>query len=492
MSPDRRDRVAAVVGDGPVADAAGGAGPAPSSTALERLDRTAEDRRDANAIPGLVVAVANRTGTVHVRGFGRADGSGRRVGPNTPFVIGSSGKTITALAVMQLVDSGDVDLDAPVVRYVPELRLADRAAARRITVRQLLNQTTGIPEAAGGPLLRSLGGGTPLEAVRELRDTELVSGPGKEFHYSNANFLLAGLVVERASGERFGRYVRRHVFAPLGMDRSFVSLGPARRAGLAMGHRYWFGIAREHGPTFVPELQAAGYLISTAGDLGRYLSLYLNGGMVKGRRLVSRRGLRLLMTPAREAHLGPWSGDPPSSYAMGWFVGGPWKEPALLHPGNTPDSSSMLVLLPRRGWAVATLMNAGNEVEVPGNPAAMDRTSRNAVDALLGEPAEGTTLRTFYVVFDLVVLLLVALAGFAVYRGVAALRRRERPNHRARAWSGIALRGLGALLLLGAPPLLGIGWPAAFLWMPDLALATLMLGLLVAAATGGPGSRFWS
>ncbi len=445
------------------------------------MDQTIEDRIDAHNIPGFAVAVVSGERTVHVRGFGEADGSGRKVNANTPFVIGSSGKTITALSVMQLVDAGKVELDAPVRRYVPQFRVADEQASQRITVRNLLQQTTGLSETAGGPLLRSQGGGTPVEVIDELRDAELVSAPGEEFHYSNGNFVLAGLVVERASGERFGRYVEKHVFAPLGMDRSFVSLEPARRAGLAVGHRYFFGFAREHGPTFPVELQAAGYMISTAEDFGRYLSLYLNDGVANGRRLVSPTGLRTLLTPGREAHLGPWAGDPPSRYAMGWFVGGPWKEQALLHPGDTPDSSSMVVLLPQRGWAVATLMNAGNEMELPGNPSAMDRTSRNAVDALLGEPVDSTSLRTFYVFFDLVALILVALAGFALYRAVRAFRSQEPPRHRVRAWVGVATRVAGGSLLIGAPVLLGVGWGGLLLFTPDLAIVLLMLGVLLVA-----------
>ena len=139
---------------------AAAAGAAPSEKALDRLDRTIEDRIDAHNIPGFAVAVVSGERTVHMRGFGEADGSGRKVSAKTPFVIGSSGKTITALSVMQLVDAGKVRLDAPVRRYVPEFRVADKQASQRNTVRNLLQQTTGLSEAAGGPLLRSQGGGT--------------------------------------------------------------------------------------------------------------------------------------------------------------------------------------------------------------------------------------------------------------------------------------------------------------------------------------------
>ena len=160
----------------PVAAAAATA--APSRKALERVDQTIEGRIDANRIPGFAVAVvAGRT--VHARGFGEADGSGRKVRADTPFVLGSSAKTITALAVMQLVDAGKVRLDAPVRRYVPEFRVADEKASQRITVRHLLQQTTGSARRAGGPLMRSLGGGTSLDVIAELRDTDLASEPGE-------------------------------------------------------------------------------------------------------------------------------------------------------------------------------------------------------------------------------------------------------------------------------------------------------------------------
>ena len=87
----------------------------------------------------------------------------------TPFVIGSTTKSFTSLAVMQLVDSGDVALDAPVRDFVPELVLADGEPVDAITVRHLLQQTSGLDDLTGGPLLASGADGTPLEAVAELR-----------------------------------------------------------------------------------------------------------------------------------------------------------------------------------------------------------------------------------------------------------------------------------------------------------------------------------
>ena len=133
------------------------------------MDQVIRDGMQRSGMPGFAVAVVSGDRVVHVRGFGDAAG-GRRVTPQTPFVLGSTAKSFTALATMQLVDAGRLQLDAPVRRYVPEFRLADRRAADRITVRHVLQQTSGLPATAGGPIVKSAADGTAPAAVRELRD----------------------------------------------------------------------------------------------------------------------------------------------------------------------------------------------------------------------------------------------------------------------------------------------------------------------------------
>ena len=345
----------------------------------------------------------------------------------------------------------------------------------------------GFPaNASGGPILKLARDGTAKQAIAELRGKAPVAAPGVEMRYVNANYVLAGLVVERASGEPYGRYVERHIFAPLGMTRSFAAPEAALRAGLAAGHRYVFGFTDTTGPTLRSGVLAAGYLVSSARDMGRYLSIHLDDGVgPNGRRVISSEGLRILTSPGRPpTRLGPWADDARTRYAMGWFVGGPWNEPALLHPGDAADSSSLMVLLPRRRMAVVTLVNASNELSVPGNPFAVPRMERNAVDVLLGAPVRtGTSVHRFYVIFDLVVALLLATAVMALVRAVRAAKRRRPPRHRRRAMAGVAARAVLAALALGYPMLTGYGWEAMGYWHPDLALALALLGGVTLAAT---------
>jgi CubicO group peptidase (beta-lactamase class C family) len=455
----------------------------PDRAALARMDGVIRDGMEGSGVPGFAVAVVSGNDVVHARGFGDA-GDGRATA-QTPFLLGSTSKSFTALAAMQLVDAGRLDLDAPARQYVPEFQLADQRAADRITVRQALQQTTGMPATAGGPIVRSAVDGTALEALHELQGTTLVTPPGEAFAYSNGNYILAGLIIERASGEPYAQYVQRHIFTPLGMRQSYVALDAAKRAGLATGHRYWFGRAIAHGPTFRTGIQPAGYLFSTAQDMGRYLAMYLNHGVTAdGDRIVSRQGLATMLAPARPGKLGAWSDHADARYAMGWYVGGPWSETAQLHPGRAPDSSAMIVMFPRRDLAVVTLTNAANELTLPGYPASVDRVERNAIDALIGDSVDtGTSLRRYYLYVDLIALALLAAVAWPLFRAVRALRTRTRPRHRWLAIAGVVTRAGGGVLLV-ALPALAFGWRASFLWQPDVFTVIVLLGalLLVTAA----------
>ena len=449
-----------------------------ATSPIEEVERVFAAQLDESGVPGGAVALVSE-GRVEARGVG-STGRDREVTADTPFVIGSATKSFTALAIMQLVDAGRVDLGAPVRDYVPELELADAQPVDDITVRDVLQQTSGLDDLAGGPLLASAADGTPLAAIGELEDAELASTPGETWLYANSNYVLAGLVVERASGLSYGDYVQREIFTPLGMTHSSASTEPVGSDVLVDGHRFWFGVPVATEPTRRDAPLAAGYLISTAGDLGRYLSLYLGEGLgPDGTRIVSADGVRTLLGGGPDAVLGSWAQGQESRYAMGWFVGGPWGEDAVFHPGNTPDTTTMLTLFPDRGVAVAVVVNAGNELPVPGNPFIADRVTRNVVHSALGQPVvDLPSMWRFYLVFDLVALLLLGAAAWGLLR---AARTSAPPRHPVRGWAGVLVRAMAAGLLVVVPTL-SYGWGGLWTWAPDLAVVTAALALLLAAA----------
>ena len=284
---------------------------------LAAIDRYVRSEMDAQRIPGLALGIVHGDRIVHVQGFGQADRSGRQVTPETPFLIGSVTKSFTALAIMQLSEAGRVQLDAPVQRYLPWWRVADPDASTRVTVRHLLYQVSGLSKATGNAYATS--GDTHDSAledrVRALRDAELTQPVGTTWQYSNANYWTLGMIVQAVSGQSYETYIQQHIFDPLQMGNSYTSGTEAVQNGLPTGHRYWYGFPVASELPFDRGGLGSGGLSSSAQDMTRYLSLYLNHG---------RHGATALVSPAGAAELqraGVPTGLDGVSYAMGWDVG---------------------------------------------------------------------------------------------------------------------------------------------------------------------------
>lgn len=327
-----------------VPNSAASAEPAAMTPELAAIDRFIEGQLRAQRVPGLALAISRGGEVLYVRGYGSAGGS-RPVTPDTRFAVGSLSKGFTALAVMQLVEAGRVELDAPLREYLPEFTLADPAAAAEVTVRQLLNQTSGLADA-GFPRQRSAQ--TLAERVTELAEARPVARPGREFNYFNPNYDLLARLVEAATGTPFGDYLEAHVFAPLGMVSTtsvLTGVELRRTAGLARGHLLAFGIP-------VPSAEEDGFLggsggvITTARDLARFLALQGNAGRYGGARLLSPAGVALMHTPPPDTEGG---------YAMGWFETTRLGTRVLEHNGILSTYYAEAVLLPDHGYGFVLL-----------------------------------------------------------------------------------------------------------------------------------------
>jgi len=143
---------------------------------------------------------------IYIQGFG-SDGHGHGVTPDTQFRIASLSKSFTAVAVLQLVEAGQVELDSPVQAYLPTFVTADPSASRRITVRHLLNQTSGMADA-GFPSIANDQSGSLEQRMESLRSARLVSDPGQRFHYFDPNYQLLARLVEVVAGVPFSTYLR--------------------------------------------------------------------------------------------------------------------------------------------------------------------------------------------------------------------------------------------------------------------------------------------
>jgi CubicO group peptidase (beta-lactamase class C family) len=313
------------------------------------IDAYVTEQMNGLGIPGMALGIVQDGQIAHLGGFGVADSSGRAVMPQTPFYIGSVTKSFTALALMQLVEAGKIDLDAPVQTYLPWFELADKEASAKITVRNLLNQTSGISERDGNRDRTSQQG--LEEAVHRLGSVSLTQPVGRAYQYSNLNYNIAGLIVEMVSGQSYAEYVTEHIFEPLDMRHSYASRAAALADGLSEGHHYMFGHAFEVDGLQPPAHLPSGYLIASAEDLTHYAIAQLNDGRHGDTAILSPQGIAELHAPAILI-----GGD--RHYAMGWAVGSLDSIPIVSHTGDVGNFSSAVLLMPERGSGFVLLANA--------------------------------------------------------------------------------------------------------------------------------------
>lgn len=312
------------------------------------IDAYLSAQRKDLGIPGLAVAIVAGDQVVHARGLGIADASGRPVTPQTPFYIASVSKPITALAVMQLVEVGKIDLEAPVQQYLPWFELADKQASTQITVRNLLNHTSGITRMDGVQRWTRQG----LDVLKAGLKTVKIGQPvGTTYLYSSLNYRVAGLLVEQASGQPYAEYVAEHIFKPLEMRHTHSSRESAMADGLADGHHYMLGrafVARREGAFDL----ASGGLIASVEDLAHLVIANLNEGRYGDASVLSAQGIAAMHTPPVLSNEGV------ERYAMGWDVGDVEGTHFVGHSGLLYNFRSAIVMLPSSKRGVLLLANA--------------------------------------------------------------------------------------------------------------------------------------
>jgi CubicO group peptidase (beta-lactamase class C family) len=248
--------------------------------------------------PGAVLVIGRKAGVLHQRGFGHLTWQANAPVPSpdsTLWDLASLTKVIgTTGAVMRLVEEERLDLEQPVVRYLPRFRGADRAA---ITVRMLLNHTSGLPSYREFFRLAA----TRDSAIALLYTTPLRHRPGTTVEYSDLNFLLLGLLVEQLSGEPLERYVQRAVLVPAGMQDSRYRPTDAAAMRTAPtgewhGHPVCCVVNDQNAARFGGAAGHAG-LFSSGADLSRFARLWLNGGTLDGRQVFRPATLQTFLTP---------------------------------------------------------------------------------------------------------------------------------------------------------------------------------------------------
>ncbi|MFD9907192.1 serine hydrolase [Streptomyces sp. NPDC059063] len=274
------------------------------------------------------------------------------------FQIGSITKVWTATVVMQLVDEGKLDLDAPVVDVLPELRLTDPGVARQVTMRHLLTHTSGID----GDIFTDTGRGDDcLERYVALLHGARQSHPvGATLSYCNSGFVLAGRVIEKLTGLTWDEALRERLFTPLGLTRAITLPEEALLWRAAVGHLAEGDAEPAPAPVWVLPRSAgpAGLVGAATADVLAFARLHLTGGLgPDGTRVLSEHSAARMTAHQADVPDRHTLGD---SWGLGWIRFG-WDGQRLYgHDGNTIGQSAYLRVLPDQGLAVTLLTNGGN------------------------------------------------------------------------------------------------------------------------------------
>lgn len=327
------------------------------------IDKYLSNLNETSVVPGFSVVVVKDGKIYFSKGYGvEYAGGSKAMTAQTSTAIGSLTKSFTALSVMQLVEKGEIELDEKVVKYLPWFRTANKEMSDKITVRMLINNTSGLV----APVNRNkdLSDMAAENLARSLESVYLTLEPGSKYEYSNDGFAVAGVIVSKVSGMTYQEYVNENIFKPLKMERTTTDPDKFGELNVLYGH--YLGIDKAipiyHEESFLKEYVAAGSMLrSSANDIGNYLIALLNGGKFGDRQIISPESIGELWKsyctfPGISVDDG--GEDKPLYYGLGWILSEVEGKKYIFHGGNRRNMSSMTIIYPEKKIAASILLNA--------------------------------------------------------------------------------------------------------------------------------------
>ncbi len=315
---------------------------------------------DTHDVPAAAVAASVGGEVVDAAAGLLSRSTGVAATTDSVFQIGSITKVWTATLVTQLVEEGELQLDAPLRRYLPDFRVADERAAASMTVRHLLSHTAGFE----GDIFTDTGpGDDALEKyVAQLGDVAQLFPAGEQFSYNNAGYCVLGRLVEVLRGGTYDECLRSRLFGPLGLTHAATSAAEAILFRAAVGHvRPAPGQEQQSAPVWnLPRSNApAGSILAmSAADLVTFAHMHLNGGeAADGTRVLRADTVNVMAQRQVELPHLRVMGD---AWGLGWEIYDTPGDTVIGHDGSTLGQASFLRMVPARGVAVALLTNGGD------------------------------------------------------------------------------------------------------------------------------------
>ena len=327
---------------------------APTERYRNELQPLIEDFVHRQQIPGFAIGVIQDDQLVYAHGFGVKNlvDNHDPVTPRSLFHMASITKTFVATSIMQLVEAGKINLDTPVVRYLPYFRIADDRY-QTTTVRQMVTHTSGMPDVEDYEWDKAQYDDGALERyVRSLSNQKLIFAPGTDFRYSNMAFEVLGDLIAKVSGESFDDYVQNHILTPLKMRDSTLLIKKTDPKLMTWGHERdkaghvfpskVYPYNRMHSPS--------SDLHSNVEDMARWALVNLNHGELDDRRILKEQTYDVLWKPERKLSDG-------RAVGISWFLSEYRGQTTVSHGGGDIGYSTFLILLPEKKIAVVLMAN---------------------------------------------------------------------------------------------------------------------------------------
>lgn len=322
------------------------------------IDRIITDIIDKAKVPGIAISVTNESEILFEKGYGVESLKTKKpMTKNSLSSIGSVTKSFTTLAILQQVEKGKINLDDTVVKYIPEFKTLDEGKSKQITIRMLLNNTSGLPHNASFDIFsRKTEDVNFMEVIKKNQTIELLFDPGTAYNYSNEGFVIAGRILEIATGMPYSKYMEQYVFKPLKMNRTTTDIEKIKNIEVLYGHQGGIN-------TYIPSAQSYMGLMIPAGsetrssvhELAYYLQMLMNQGRYQDQQLIGEE----LFQQTLGKPVIPFSMyGHDLKYGYGWIH---MKGTDIqLHGGQTMSMSAMLMWDKEKKIGVSILYNVAS------------------------------------------------------------------------------------------------------------------------------------
>lgn len=320
------------------------------------LDKYIEKFIKEQNIPGASVAIVHNKDVFFTKTMGITGESEKKVTSKTPFAIGSISKSLTALAIVKLIEDKKIKLEDPVQRYLPWFQLKDSQISSTITIQHLLTHTSGISTYEGLALSdkQSKNSTALQENVMKLSNVKLTAPPGEKYQYSNANYIILGALIDEVTNETYSSYMEKCIFQPLNMNGAAASKETAYEKGYLTGYQSWFGIPRKSIVSYDNAGAPYGYITANLEDMIQYI-MFLN--RQEHTQFLKKENIDLYLSSLYKI-------NSEKSYGFGLRTTNINKGDKMIwHSGSTPDARAEIFILNKSGWSGVILTNKNHVLE---------------------------------------------------------------------------------------------------------------------------------